>query len=82
MKISRLSCACLLLACGYLIVGARLSEAAGLGGKEEGGSAWLLQVDQGGTLSSTTLEELLEGNGVRRPVYSLASLQHRILFFF
>uniref|UniRef100_A0A131YY91 protein-tyrosine-phosphatase n=1 Tax=Rhipicephalus appendiculatus TaxID=34631 RepID=A0A131YY91_RHIAP len=65
MKISRLSCACLLLACGYLIVGARLSEAAGLGGKEEGGSAWLLQVDQGGTLSSTTLEELLEGNGPR-----------------
>ncbi|XP_049268732.1 uncharacterized protein LOC125757310 [Rhipicephalus sanguineus] len=65
MKFSRLCCACSLLACGYLIVGARLSEAAGLGGKEQGGSTWLLQVDQSGTLPSTTLKELLEESGPR-----------------
>lgn len=60
MKLSRLRCSSLLLACGYLVVGARPSEAAGLGGKEERGT-WLqvLQVD-GRTLSSTTLEDLLE----------------------
>ncbi|KAL3190147.1 hypothetical protein MRX96_020463 [Rhipicephalus microplus] len=61
MKFSRRSCASLLLACGYLIVGARLSEAAGLGAKED--RAWLLRVDQGGT--STILEELLEGSEPR-----------------
>ncbi|XP_075546987.1 tyrosine-protein phosphatase non-receptor type 7-like isoform X4 [Dermacentor variabilis] len=59
MKFLRLRCACSLLACGYLIVGARPSAAAGLGSKN-GGRPWLqgLQVDSG-TLSSTMLEGLL-----------------------
>lgn len=59
MKFARLRCTCLLLACGYLIVGARPSAAAGLGSKK-GGRPWVqgLQVNSS-TLSSTTLEGIL-----------------------
>ncbi|XP_077517290.1 tyrosine-protein phosphatase non-receptor type 7-like [Amblyomma americanum] len=58
MKATRLRCAWSLLACGYLIVGARPAASAGIGKSAEGPWRQRLRVDSN-TLSSTTLDGLL-----------------------